>query len=143
VDAAELMRSIIAGFEQSDLRPLYAALHEDVVWKSASKHKGVMPPEGDYKGPAGVVDALSKISLNFTFHHFLAKEILLGGDTIWGHFEVEFSFDPKGKRIAPVPVNLEMAIRWRLKDGKIIEHQSYFDTASLLIQQGRKELPPQ
>jgi hypothetical protein len=30
-----------------------------------------------------------------------------------------------------------MAIRWRLKDGKIIEHQGFFDTASLLIQQGQ------
>src|SRR5258706_896923 len=125
VDGAGLMRSVIAGFEQSDLRPLYAALHEEVVWKSASKHKGVMPVEGEYKGRTGVLDVLSKISLNFTFNHFLAKEILASGDTVWGHFDVEFLFDAKGKMIAPIPVNLEMAIRWRLKDGKIIEHQMY------------------
>jgi hypothetical protein len=28
-----------------------------------------------------------------------------------------------------------MAIRWRLKDGKIIDHQAFFDTAYLLITQ--------
>jgi len=28
-----------------------------------------------------------------------------------------------------------MAIRWQLKDGKIIEHQAFFDTAYLLMVQ--------
>jgi hypothetical protein len=34
-----------------------------------------------------------------------------------------------------------MAFRWRLKDGKIIEHQGFWDTASLMIQQGSMEKP--
>ena len=36
----------------------------------------------------------------------------------------------------------EFAVRWRLKDGKIIEHQAFWDTASLLIQQGALKRPP-
>jgi hypothetical protein len=29
-----------------------------------------------------------------------------------------------------------MVMRWKLRDGKIVEHQAFFDTASMLIQQG-------
>ena len=44
--------------------------------------------------------------------------------------------DPVGKSDQNKAIELEVVIRWRLRDGKIIEHQSFFDTASLLIQQG-------
>jgi ketosteroid isomerase-like protein len=33
------------------------------------------------------------------------------------------------------PFQLEFAIRWRVHRGKIVEHQSFFDTYSLLQQQ--------
>jgi len=43
------------------------------------------------------------------------------------------TYEPKGKAAESRTLAFEMAIRWRLKDGKIIEHQGFFDTASLLI----------
>jgi EAL domain-containing protein (putative c-di-GMP-specific phosphodiesterase class I) len=49
-------------------------------------------------------------------------------------------FDPKGANEPKRNIALEMAIRWRLKDSKIIEHQAFFDTASLLVQQGKSLL---
>ena len=47
----------------------------------------------------------------------------------------EKGFHAKGKTPRPKPVELEMAIRWRLKDGKIIEHKAFFDTVYLLTHQ--------
>ena len=56
---------------------------------------------------------------------------------MWALCDAVLSFDPKGKTVTANTVDLEIAIHWKLKDGKIIEHQAFFDTAALLIQQGR------
>jgi ketosteroid isomerase-like protein len=136
MDGAELMRRVVAAFGNSDLQPLLDAIHEDIVWKTASKHEGVFRFDGQYKNRPGVLDVLSKISQDYTFHYLRPKEILAVADVVWGLFDASVSYDPKGKIGAAKALSLEMAIRWRLKDGKIIEHQGFFDTASVLIQQG-------
>jgi ketosteroid isomerase-like protein len=141
VDGVKLMRTVLAGFEKSDLRPLLDAIHDEIVWKSASRHEGIFRFHGDYINRPGVLAVLSKISRDYTFRHLKPKEVLAGGDIVWGHFDVSLLFDRKGERGAAKTVNLEMAIRWRLKDGKIIEHQAFFDTVSLLIQQGPIDAP--
>jgi len=135
VDGAELMRKVVAAFAQSDLKPLLDALHEDVVWKSASKNKGLFSFHGEYRNRAGVLEALSNISKDYTFHHMRPKEILAAGDVVWGYFDVDLTYDAKGKTFEKAPLQLVMVIRWQLKDGKIIEHQAFFDTAYLLMQQ--------
>jgi ketosteroid isomerase-like protein len=124
-----------------DLEPLLAALHDDIVWKSASKHQNVFRFGGDYHTKLGAIEALSQFTMDYTFHHIWPKEIFVLGDVVWGLFDVELDYDAKGMDPVGRPeqrqtVELEMAIRWRLKDNKIIEHQSFYDTASLLIQQG-------
>jgi hypothetical protein len=74
--------------------------------------------------------------MNFKLHRFTPKAIIADRDVVWGHIDVAMTFDAKSKGHPPKAIDMEVAIRWRLKDGKIIEHQTYFDTASLLIQQG-------
>jgi ketosteroid isomerase-like protein len=66
------------------------------------------------------------------------KEIRASGDVVWGLFDVGLRYDAKGKISGDAPAQLNMAIRWRLQDGKIIEHQAFFDTAHLLRQQQQK-----
>jgi len=39
MDPEKLMRHIVESFERTDLEPLIEALHDDVVWKSASKQE--------------------------------------------------------------------------------------------------------
>ncbi|HET7084628.1 MAG TPA: nuclear transport factor 2 family protein [Rhizomicrobium sp.] len=136
------MRQVIAAFERADLEPLLAALHDDVVWKSASKQDKVFRFGGNYRTKLGVLDAVSDIVMDYTIHHMRPKEIVAAGNVVWGLFDVELDYDSArdmdavGKSEQSRAVELEVAIRWRLQDGKIIEHQSFFDTASLLIQQG-------
>ena len=141
MDGAELMRKVASAFEKSDLQPLLDAVHDDIVWKTATKHEGLFRFDGEYKNRPGVLDILSKISMDYTFHHLKPIEVLAAGDVVWGHFDVGFSYDPKGKLSPVKTINLEMAFRWRLKDGKIIEHQGFWDTASLMIQQGSMQPP--
>jgi ketosteroid isomerase-like protein len=136
MNGEELMRTIVAAFEKSDLQPLLAALHDDVVWKSASRHDcGPFSFKGDYKNKEGVLVVLSKISKDYTFFHMKPKDITACNDLVWGLFDVEARYDAKGRDADAKNVQLDMAIRWRLKDGKIIEHQAFFDTAYLLTQQ--------
>jgi ketosteroid isomerase-like protein len=130
-----LMRTIVAAFSQSDLQPLLDALHDDVVWKSASKHEGLFSFRGEYRNRAGVREVLSNISKDYTFHHMKPKEVIAFGDVVWGLFDVGLRYDAKGRTTAEQTVQLDMAIRWRLQDGKILEHQAFFDTAHLLMKQ--------
>jgi ketosteroid isomerase-like protein len=129
-----LMRTIVAAFEKSDLKPLLDALHEDVVWTSASKDQ-FFSFHGTHTGRSGVMKVLSNISRDYTFQHMKPKEVIAVGDVVWGHFDVSLRYEPKGKGIGPKHIQLDMAIRWRLKDGKIIEHQAFFDTAYMLVKQ--------
>jgi ketosteroid isomerase-like protein len=146
MDGAELLRRVAAGFEKSDMQPLLEAMHDDIVWKTASRQEGVFRFGGEYRGRAGVLTVLSQLAMDYTFRRLTPKEILASGDTVWALCDAALSFDPKGKSVTANSVDLEMAIHWKLKDGKIIEHQAFFDTAALLIQQGRlsgKELHPE
>ena len=136
MDGTELMRKVAKGLEKSDPQPLLDAIHENIVWKSATKHEGLFRISGEHKGRAGVLTVISSISMNFKLHRFTPKEIIADRDIVWGHIDVAMTFDPKSKGHPPKAINMELAIRWRLKDDKIIENQIYFDTASLLIQQG-------
>src|SRR3954467_9379962 len=96
LDGAELMRKVVAGFEKSDLQPLLDAIHDEIVWKTATKQEGIFRFEGEYKDRRGVLDVLSKISMDYTFHHMRPREILASGDVVWGLFDAGLSFDPKG-----------------------------------------------
>ena len=141
MDGPTLMRKVVAGFEKSDMGPLVAAMHDEIVWKSANQHDNLFRFNGEYKTRARVIERLTDLFQNYTFHRFEPIEIIASGDIVWGHFDVVLSFDPKGSGIVSKHVDLEIVIRWRLKDGKIIEHQSFFDTASLLIQQTQLTRP--
>ena len=69
MDGETLMRTVTAAFAQSDLGPLLKALHPDVVWKSASRYPdGPFSFKGDYKNRAGVIEVLSNIAKDNTFH---------------------------------------------------------------------------
>lgn len=133
---AALMRKVASAFEKADLQPLFDALDERIVWKSAATNKGVFRFGGEYHDAIGVLEVTSQIATEFYFHRFEPKEIVTTGDVVWGIFSVEADYKPRGKPTQrPLPVKFECAIRWRIHDGKIVEHQSFFDTASLLIQQ--------
>ena len=137
MDGAELLRKVAAGFEKSDMQPLLDAMHDEIVWKTASRQEGVFRFGGEYHGRAGLMTVLSQLAMDYTFRRITPKEILASDDTVWALCDAVLSFDPKGKSVTANTVDLEIAIHWKLKDGKIIEHQAFFDTAALLIQQGR------
>jgi hypothetical protein len=139
-----LMKTFIEAWGQADLGPAQMALDENVIWKSASTaNDGVFSFGGVYRGKAEVIGLLSKISTNYFFQSYLAKEIISSDEIVWGLFDVRGSYLPRGGRASDrKPIGFETAFRWRIRDGKILEGQSFFDTAALLAQLGQIHLDP-
>jgi len=79
-------------------------------------------------GKAGVAQALADVSKRCRCRHFEPREVISIGEIVWGLFEVEIEYFEEQKVVVT-----EMAIRWRVRHGKILEHQAFTDTASLLF----------
>lgn len=132
-----LMRKVTAAFEKSDLQPLLDALHQDVVWISASRHaSSPFSFKGDHKNRGEILEVLSNISKDYTFHRLEPVEINECGNVVWGLFRASLRYEPKGKNIDSQVIETDWVLRWKIEDGKIIEHRAFFDTAYLLQKQG-------
>jgi ketosteroid isomerase-like protein len=132
-----LMKTVVEAWGRADLGPVREVLDESIVWKSASTSEGgVFRFGGVYKGKAEVIALLSKLSTNYFFRGYTAKEIISKGEIVWGLFDSHGSYIPAGGRTRK-SIILETAFRWRIRDGKIVEAQTFFDTAALLAQQGQ------
>ena len=129
-----LMRRVATAFEKGDLEPLFEAIDDHTVWKTASALSDMFRFGGEYKKRIGITEVLSRIATAYVFRRFEPMEIVASGEIVWGLFQVEADYRPTGKKL-----KVEMAVRWRVRNGKIAEHQGFLDTASLLRQQG--ELP--
>ena len=131
-----LMRKVAAGFEIADLRPLLDAIDDDVVWKSGVVTPGVFRFGGVYRGRVGVVQVTSQIATSYVFRRLCPRETGSTGDLVWGLFDVEADHLPALAPSGPLkPVKFELGVRWRLRQGRIVEHRGFFDTSRLLSQQ--------
>ena len=136
--AEKLMKTVIEAWGEADFGPIRDALDENVVWKSGSSGGDTgLVFGGEYKGRDNVVALLSRLSTTYYFRRYLAREIISSGEIVWGLFDVTGSYRPPGGRDSDRrPIKFESAFRWRIRDGKILEAQTFFDTAALLVQQG-------
>jgi uncharacterized protein len=129
-DNKALMAKVTRAFVEGNLQPLTEALDDKAVWTSNS------PAEffrigGTRRNREGTAEQLALLAATYMFHRFAPKEIVAEGDTVWGLFDVAATHLPTGK-----PVTIDLAIRWVVRNGKIVSHQGFFDSASMLIQQG-------
>jgi ketosteroid isomerase-like protein len=126
----DLMLSVIAAFKDSNLEPLFTALDPDVVWK-ATAPKEFFRFGGTHRGVAGMMEYTALLFSRYHFTRFSPKTVTAKGDQVWGLFEAEALHQPSGNY-----VRSDISMRWTVKDGKITEHQGFFDTAGVLMQQG-------
>jgi ketosteroid isomerase-like protein len=125
-----LMLSAIAAFKDGNLEPLFAALSPNVVWKATAPRE-FFRFGGTHRGIAGMREYTALLFSRYHFTRFTPKTLTAKGDQVWGLFEAEALHQISGKY-----VRTDISIRWTVKDGKITEHQGFFDTASVLMQQG-------
>jgi ketosteroid isomerase-like protein len=131
-DAANkaLMLSVMAAFKEGDLEPLFAALSPDVVWKSNAP-KEFFRFGGIHRGMAGMKEYTAQLAMQYHFLKLDPRSVTAKGDQVWGIFEAEAQHRPSGRH-----VRSDLSIRWTITDGRITAHQGFFDTASVLMQQG-------
>jgi ketosteroid isomerase-like protein len=127
---------------QADAGPVSAAFHDDIVWISANASwDDRIRSGGVYKGRALALAQLSKLATAYFNTSCVAKEIVSKGEVVWGIFQMTSIYAPVDQPDAPrKPVSWEMATRWRVRHGKIMDAQAFFDTAGLLVQQGFQSL---
>jgi ketosteroid isomerase-like protein len=125
-----LMLSVFAAFKAGNLEPLFAALGPDVVWK-ATAPKEFFRFGGTHRGIAGMKEYTALLFSRYHFIRFAPKILTAKDDQVWGLFEAEALHHPSGKY-----VRSDISIRWTVRDGRIVEHQGFFDTAGVLMQQG-------
>jgi ketosteroid isomerase-like protein len=130
-----LMRMVADALDRGDPQVLLDALDEDIVWKTGATQRGFFAFGGTYNGSAGVRRMLANFSQNFRYTRVNPREVISSGEIVWGHFYVELErlTENSVKSSAAKRVSTEMAIRWRMRNNKIVEHQAFFDTATLLF----------
>jgi len=130
VSNRNLMLAVMAGLKSGKLEALFAAIRADVVWK-------VMAPReffrfgGSYEGMAGVKEYTALLFSDYHLARLNPRTVTAKGEEVWGMFDAEALHRPSGRY-----VQFDISLYWRMKDGQIAEQQCFFDTASVLIQQG-------
>jgi ketosteroid isomerase-like protein len=125
-----LMLAVMAGLKSGKLESLFAAIRTDVAWK-------IMAPRaffrfgGAYHGVAGVKEYTALLFSDYHLARLNPRTVTAKGDEVWGLFDAEALHRPSGRY-----VQFDISLYWRMKDGQIAEQQCFFDTASILIQQG-------
>jgi ketosteroid isomerase-like protein len=112
------------------MAPLLAALHPEVTW-TANAPREFFRFGGTYQGISGVREYIALHASRYHLSRFHPKSITAEGDDVWGTFDVESLHIPSGKY-----TRYDCALHWKMRDGKIILHQSFFDTAGVLLQLG-------
>jgi ketosteroid isomerase-like protein len=126
----ELLEKVVQALNRADLEPLHRAISDDIVWKSASTMKGLFRFGGRYRGRKGVEEVLSEIEEDYILRTMIPRDIVSSGDVTWGLFWTDMIYKP-----TLAQVSFDCAIRWRLKSGKVIEHQAFIDTAAMLVRE--------
>jgi ketosteroid isomerase-like protein len=125
-----LMLSVIRDFGEGKVEPLFAAASPNVIWKSNA-------PDAFFRfggTRVGLAEMKAHIALVFAQYHFVRfepKVILTQGEMVLGQFEVE-AFHQRSRKT----VKTDISLRWTVRNGEIVEHHGFFDTASVLMQQG-------
>ena len=126
----DLMLAVMAGFKSGKLETLFAVIRADVSWK-------VMAPRaffrfgGTYQGVAGVKEFTALLFSDYHLVRLNPRTVTAKGDEVWGMFDAEALHRSSGRY-----AQFELSLHWRMKDGQIAEQLCFFDTASVLIQQG-------
>jgi len=130
VSNRNLMLAVMAGLKSGKLEALFDAIRADVAWK-------VMAPReffrfgGSYEGVPGVKEFTALLFSDYHLARLTPRSVTAKGEEVWGMFDAEALHRPSGRY-----VRFDISLHWRMKDGQIAEQQCFFDTASVLMQQG-------
>ena len=104
-----LVAEILRANGQGDLRPLFAALDEEVKWVAHAPQPHYRFG-GPHLGRAGVLEAAAAIAAEYAIQRYDVKELVAEGQTVWAFSEASYIHNNK-------PLKFTTATRWVLRDG--------------------------
>lgn len=126
-----LVQRVIAAYAQSDIDPFLESISEDFIWTSTA-------PEdfygfgGRHLGRAGALAVVSKIATEYQLNAYDVVELVGEGEIVWMTANVVFTYRRSG-----IGQEFKLVSRWHVRNGRILALTEYFDSASLLLKEGR------
>ncbi len=126
----DLMLAVAGALKSGKLEPLFAAIRPDVVWKVTAPRE-FFRFGGVYHGTAGVKEYTALLYADYHLARLSPRSVIAKGEEVWGLFDAEALHRGSGRY-----VRFDVSLHWRMRDGLVAEQDCFFDTASVLIQQG-------
>ena len=125
------VQRILSAYAQSDIEPLLASIHPDILWTSQAP-AAFYGFGGSHKGRAGTLAGMAKIATDYQLNAYQVSELVAEGDVVWMTADADFTHRRSGTRL-----KFPLVSRWQFKDGKIVSLTEYYDSATLLLEEGR------
>jgi uncharacterized protein len=120
----EIVQAGYNSFLQGNIEGILDLLNDDITWELPSS-AGV-PFSGVFSGKKGVLDFFQQIAANNEFHEFNVTDFIADGDKVVALGSLKATSKTTGKTSSN-----KWAHFWQLKDGKVIRHYEYADTAEI------------
>jgi ketosteroid isomerase-like protein len=122
---------IITAYGLSDVAPLLAALHDDIVWVSNGPQQ-LFRFAGRHVGRNSAIAGLSAMATDYALHSYQIVELVGEGDVVWMQARLETTRRSDGTLLV-----IDVANRWEFCNGRVVRIDEYYDSASLLMREGR------
>jgi hypothetical protein len=127
----EAVRRVLSAYGEGKLEPLLSILDEDIDWHSNAP-ESLYRFAGRHKGKAAMREGLSFLANEYTIHSYTVRELIGEGDVIWATCDAVATH-----RATSVRVSAVLASRWEFEGEKVVAFTEFFDTAGVLVQEGR------
>ena len=120
----EIVKEAYANFLQGNIPAMLESLSDNIEWElPASAHVNF---SGTFKGKDGVLSFFQHVGNDNEFNEFAVDTYIADGDNVvaLGHLSA------KAKNTGKTSSN-KWAHVWQLKDGKVVKHYEYADTAEI------------
>ena len=120
-----VVREGYQAFQRGDLVALLASYADDIVWQAAYGAGAHVPTSGRRVGKEAVAGFFQQLAKHITFSRFDVNELVATGDKVigLGHYS--------GTTSLQRPIDMDFAMVFTLKDGKVTEFKEFSDSAAL------------
>jgi len=120
----EIVQTGYDNFLQGNIPAIIDLLSDDITWELPVSAN--VPFSGIFKGKNAVIEFFQKIAANNDFHEFNVTDFIADGDKVMALGNLKATSKTTGKSSSN-----KWAHFWELKDGKVLRHYEYVDTAEI------------